>query len=291
MQRKNDMKIPLYALTTLLLLLMLARPDYATNYSMGCVEKYSDAGFPTSANVSLTCDATDGFSSWFNIFGGHSLRFYWHNTLVWPSDYTEDSFTGGSDNAESDWSSADLAVFSGHGSCQNPPVASSPDFLVTAKPGSSANFVNINSSLRLGEFPGSGVFGNNGNLNALMINASCPMDLPSLTTQWWSVFQGLHIAMGHSGTSTQDNLDSNQKLPTVGLYLGGANPFIGAASYRTAWMAAGLIDVQSGVCAVITATGRTESEAVSRRDSETPTVRIGDAMPPTWIAWRWTCKG
>lgn len=283
-------KIP-YFLASVLLLLTLVRSNYATNYSMGCVEKYSDAGFPPSADVSLTCDATDGFSFWFNFFGGHNLRFYWHNTLVWPSDYTEDSFSGGRDVVEIDWSSADLAVFSGHGSCQNPPTASSPDFLVTAKSGSSANFVNINSSLRLGEFPGTGVFGSNGNLNTLMINASCPMDLVSLTTQWWSVYQGLHLAMGHSGTTTQDNLDSDQKLPTVGFYLGGANFFTGASSYRTAWMSAGLIDVQSGVCAVIASTGRTEAEAISRRDFETPTNRIPDAMPPTWIAWRWVCKG
>lgn len=250
---------------------------FATNYSMGCVEKYSDAsGFTSSDNVSLTCDATDGFSSWFNLFGGHNLRFYWHNTLVWPSDYREDSL-GGNDVNEVDWSSADLAVFSGHGSCQNPPMASSPDFIVTAKNGigRSANFVDINKSLRLGEFPGSGVFGSNGNLNTLMINASCPMDLISLTTQWWSVFQGLHLAMGHSGDVNHDNLDSASKLPTVGMYLLTGN------SYRTAWMSAGLIDVQPGVCAVITATGRTEPEAVARRDSETPTNRIGDAMPPT----------
>jgi hypothetical protein len=268
------------------LLLLFGSSAFATNYSMGCVEKYSDAsGFTSSDDVSLTCDATDGFSFWFNLFGGHSLRFYWHNTLVWPSDYREDSL-GGNDVNEVDWSSADLAVFSGHGSCQNPPTASSPDFIVTAKDGigRSANFVNINASLRLGEFPGSGVFGSNGNLNTLMINASCPMDLVSLTTQWWSVFQGLHLAMGHSGDVNHDNLDSASKLPTVGMYLTTGN------SYRTAWMSAGLIDVQSGVCAVITATGRTESEAVSRRDSETPTNRIGDAMPPTWIAWRWVCN-
>jgi len=262
----------------------------ATNYDMSCVEKYSDAGFPTSANVNLTCDATDGFSSWFNLFGTHNRRFYWHNTLVWPRDYTEDSFAGGGDNIEVDWSSADLAVFSGHGSCQNPPAAGDPDFLVTAKPGASNNFVNVHATMRFGEFPGSGVFGQNGNLNTMMINASCPMDLVSLTTQWWDVFQGLHLAMGHSGTSTHDNLDSASKLPTVGMYLGPA-PFFGSSSYRTAWMSAGLIDVQSQVCAVITGTGRTEAEAVARRDSETPTIRIGDAMPPTWIAWRWVCKG
>ncbi len=281
---------PIYKLSMSLVLLLLAHSlAHATNYSMGCVEKYSDAGFPKSADVSLTCDATDGFSTWFNLFGTHSLRFYWQNTLVWPRDYIEDSFPGGGDSIEIDWSSADLNVFSGHGSCQNPPTATDPDFIVTAKPGASNNFVDIGASLRLGEFPGSGVFGANGNLNTFMINASCPMDLVSLTNQWWNVFAGLHLAMGHSGDATHDNLDSASKLPTVGMYLGPA-PFIGSSSYRSAWMAAGLIDVQSGVCAVITATGRTEGEAVARRDFETPTNRIPDAMPPTWIAWRWVCK-
>jgi len=274
------------------LVLALASPvARATNISMGCVEKYSDAsGFTSSDDVSLTCDAASGFYAWFNFGGQHALRFFWQNTLVWPSDYREDSF-GGSDNIEVDWSSADLNVFSGHGSCQNPPMSSSPDFIVTAKNGigRGPNFVDIGASLRLGEFPGSGVFGSNGNLNTFMINASCPMDLVSLTNQWWQVFQGLHLAMGHSGDVNHDNLDSDSKLPTVGLYLG-PFPFFGNNSYRTAWMSAGLIDVQSGVCAVITATGRTQAEAISRRDSETPTVRIGDAMPPTWIAWRWVCS-
>ena len=278
----------------LVLVLIGGVTSRATNYSMACVEKYSSAsGFTSADDVSLTCDATDGFSAWFNLFGGNALRFYWHDTLVWPSDYTEDG-SGGRDSVEIDWSSADLAVFSGHGSCQNPPMATSPDFIVTAQNGigRNANFVNVNSAMRLGEFPGSGVFGSNGNLNTLMLNASCPMDLVSVTTQWWTVFQGLHLAMGHSGTSTGDNLDSSSKLPTVGMYLGPfLAPFIGSSSYRTAWMSAGLIDVQSGVCAVITATGRTEQEAVDRRDSETPTQRIGDALPATWIAWRWTCKG
>jgi len=265
------------------------RPAGATNYSMACVEKYSDAGFPTSADVTRTCDATDGFQAWFTLFSSHSRRFYWHNTLVWPRDYTEDSFAGGGDNIEADWSSADLNVFSGHGSCQNPPVATSPDFIVTAKPGATNNFVNIGTQMRFGEFPGSGVFGQNGNLDTFMINASCPMDLPSLTTQWWNVFQGMHLAMGHSGDSGHDNLDSSTKLPTVGMML---SPWGGSSSYRTAWMSAGLIDVQSQVCAVITATGRTEAESVARRDFERPSFKpVADSMPPTWIAWRWACKG
>jgi len=271
-----------------LALVLTPTAAHATNYSMGCINKYSAAGFPASADLSNRCRATDGFSAWFNLFGQHRLRFYWHDTLVWPSDYTEDSF-GGLDNIEIDWSSADLNVFSGHGSCQNPPKATDPDFIVTAKPGAANNFVNIHSSLRLGEFPGSGVFGQNGNLNTFMVDASCPMDLISLTNQWWDVFQGLHLAMGHSGDSGgHDNLDSAIKLPTVGMFL---SPFGGSSSYRTAWMSAGLIEVQPKVCAVITGTGRTQNEAVSRRDFETPTNRIPDAMPPDWIAWRWVCNG
>jgi Family of unknown function (DUF6345) len=281
-----------YALATTLMLAGASSLGHAINYDLACVEKYSDAsGFTSRDDVSLTCDATDGFSSWFSLFGPHTLRFYWQNTLVWPRDYREDSF-GGGDHIESDRPGADLTVFSGHGSCQNPPAATSPDFLVTAQNGigRGPNFVDIGASLRLGEFAGSGVFGSNGNLNTLMINASCPMDLVSLTNQWWSVFQGLHLAMGHSGTSTQDNLDSDTKLPTVGLYLS-SFPIFGGSSYRQAWMAAGLIDVQSGVCAVITGTGRSEAEAVSRRDFESPTSAIPDALPATWIAWRWVCKG
>jgi Family of unknown function (DUF6345) len=284
-----EASMKIWRLAVLMSTLSAAGALHATNYSMGCVERYSDAGFPPSANVSLTCDATDGFSAWFNLFGGNSLRFYWHDTLVWPSDYTEDSF-GGADNIEIDWSSADLNVFSGHGSCQNPPGPNDPDFIVTAKRSANNNFVDIHASLRLGEFPGSGVFGQNGNLDTFMINASCPMDLVSLTNQWWDVFQGLHLAMGHSGDAGHDNLDSATKLPTVGMYLS-PFPLFGSSSYRTAWMSAGLIDVQSGVCAVITGTGRTEDEAIQRRDFETPRNRIPDAMPPTWIAWRWVCKG
>ena len=283
------------ALVTGALALAIPRAARGTNYSMGCINKYSPAGI--GPDLSNRCKATDGFSAWFNVFGQHSLRFYWHDQLVWPRDYTEDSFPGGGDNIEIDWSSADLNVFSGHGSCQNPPTANDPDFIVTAKPGA-ANFVDIHASLRLGEFPGSGVFGQNGNLNTFMVDASCPMDLVSLTNQWWDVFQGLHLAMGHSGDSGgHDNLDSPTKLPTVGMYLGPLGPLgpfgigvFGSSSYRTAWMSAGLIDVQPRVCAVIVATGRTEQEAVNRRDFETPTSRIPDAMPPDWIAWRWVCN-
>jgi hypothetical protein len=293
---EKDLALFPRALVLLILFLACGAIGHATNYSMACVEKYSKAwGFTTADDVSNTCDATDGFSAWFNLFGGHALRFYWHDTLVWQSDYTENSL-GGKDNLEVDWSSADLAVFSGHGLCQDPPVAGSSDYIVTAQDGigRGANFVSVENSLRLGEFPGSGVFGSDGNLNTLMLNASCPMDLVSITTAWWPAFQGLHLAMGHSGTASADNLDSSLKLPTVGMYLGPFAPpinIVGSSSYRTAWMSAGLIDVQSGVCAVMTGTGRSEQEAVARRDNETPTQRIGDAFPPTWIAWRWTCKG
>jgi hypothetical protein len=284
-----------YVAGSLTLLALLAGRADATNYTLECVSTYSNAsGFTTADNLPNACNSTDGFDLWFNLFGSHSRRFYWKDTLVWPSDYREDSL-GGSDNIEADWSSADLNVFSGHGSCQNPPTASSPDFIVTARNGigRNANFVNINASLRLGEFLGSGVFGSNGNLNTLMLDASCPMDLVSLTNQWWTAFQGLHVAMGHSGDVNHDTLDDASRLATVGMYLGPWLPpfnFGGGSSYRTAWMSAGLIGVQSQVCAVITGAGRTQTEAESRRDFETPTNRIPDALPATWLAWRWVCN-
>ena len=49
-------------------LLPPARLQAQINFDMGCVERYSDAsGFTASDNVSLTCDATDGFAAWFRI--------------------------------------------------------------------------------------------------------------------------------------------------------------------------------------------------------------------------------
>ncbi len=70
-----------------------AGPASAANYRMACVERCRDAGFPTSANVTLTCNATDGFQAWFKLVGIRTRRFYWHNIGV-AARYIEDSFAG-----------------------------------------------------------------------------------------------------------------------------------------------------------------------------------------------------
>jgi hypothetical protein len=268
-------------------------------FDMECVDKYSHAqGFTTSDDLEHNCEQTDAFAGWFTIrmpiYQGQwrllpakgKLRYYWADTDVWPSDFSEDSF-GGNDVTESDWPGSNLTFFSGHGSCQAKPTTNDPDYIITAKDGIGAgpNFVNIRSNLRLGEIPGSGAYGGNGNLKTLLLDASCPMDLVSLVKQWGVVFQGLHVAMGHSGDEEHDTLDSYVRGQNVGLLLG-----LMGVTYRSAWMSAGLIDVQDKVCAVITAGGITEAEAILRRDHESPAIRMPDTGPANWVAWRSVCN-
>jgi hypothetical protein len=51
-------------------------------------------------------------------------------------------------------------------------------------------------------------WGNNGGaLKFAFIDASCPMDMVQSPTSWFPCFQGLHVAVGFSGASSQDALD------------------------------------------------------------------------------------
>ena len=259
-------------LVTGLLLLCGVAAIAQLRLSTGAVRDYKTNGC-NGIDLPLTIPEADNFRAWYS-FGGFPIFTQWTNKNVWGSDFRDGAASDMDASGGSDM--ADIYFFTGHGTCQNPPNANSPDFIVACSPNGQPDSTNIGTSTRWGN--------NGGRLKFAFIDASCPMDLVSLTTQWWSVFQGLHLAMGHSGDVGHDNLDSSVKLPTIGFYLGFGN------SYRAAWMAAGLIDVQSGVCAVITGTGRTEAEAVSRRDFETPLNRKADALPANWIAWRWVCK-
>jgi len=56
-----------------------------------------------------------------------------------------------------------------------------------------------------------------------------------------------------------------------------------------AWMDAGLIDVQSQVCAVAIANDATEAAAVNRRDNEFVSPSFGKPSG-NWFAWRWVCS-
>jgi hypothetical protein len=137
-------------------------------------------------------------------------------------------------------------------------------------------------------------FGNGaGRLRFLFLDASCPMDLTSLTNTWFPVFTGLHLATGHSGTATADALDSSQRGDQLSAYTAGQVPGFNFVqlSAGAAWMRAGIIDIQSGCSAVVTAAGATREEAEDRRDNER--VQEGRPSPSTsdWLAWRWVTRG
>jgi hypothetical protein len=98
------------------------------------------------------------------------------------------------------------------------------------------------------------------------------------------------MAVGHSGTVTQDTLDST----------GGAGPFAFSTSggffflypdlsVGDAWMYYGTEDIQDGCCAVAIAAGNNRDDAIDRRENE----RILDNRSnptPNWFAWRWVCE-
>src|SRR5262249_60905829 len=103
-----------------------------------------------------------------------------------------------------------------------------------------------------------------GTLRFLFVDASGRMDRVSLANNWFPVFQGLHMATGHSGTATADALDS----PTRGSQLGARTaglPFplswlFPNQSVGDAWIDRGTIDVQSGCSPGALARGPDEAE-------------------------------
>jgi hypothetical protein len=95
------------------------------------------------------------------------------------------------------------------------------------------------------------------------------------------------MSVGHSGDVNHDTLNSTSRggqfaVLTVGFV------FIPALSVGDAWMQAGLIDVQSKVCAVALAAGNDRNDAIDRREHE----HVMDGRPnptPNWFAWKWIC--
>src|SRR5262249_49951981 len=137
-------------------------------------------------------------------------------------------------------------------------------------------------------------WGNGGNtLQFMFIDASCPMDLVSLTNNWFPPFQGLHMAVGNSGTSNNDTLDSKDRGAAFAARTAGLPGPLGwlfpQQSVGDAWMDAGTIDVQDGCSAVAIAAGATEAEAVDRRENERITDNRSDPVS-NWLAWKWVTE-
>ncbi len=116
------------------------------------------------------------------------------------------------------------------------------------------------------------------------------MDLVSLANNWFPVFQGLHIATGHSGTINADALDSDTRGSEMGSRTAGLpgplNWLLPWQSVGDAWMDVGTIEVQSGCSAVAIAVGATEADAIDRRENEKTTDNRSDPVP-NWAAWKW----
>jgi hypothetical protein len=246
-------------------------------FSTGGVRDYVPNGCG-GPDLPLTIPEVRMFQTWYRL-AGHVPVSTWENGNVWGSDFRD----GGGDLDPAGGSDVpDIYFFSGHGSCQNPPTATSPDFLVVCGNAGTPNTVAIGTSCRWGN--------NRGQLKFMFVDASCPMDLVSLANNWFGVFQGLHMATGHSGTSNADALDSVTRGADFAARTAGLpwplSWLLPQKSVGDAWMDAGTIDIQSGCSAVAIAVGATEAEAVDRRDNE----RITDnrARPVVnWAAWKW----
>ncbi len=118
------------------------------------------------------------------------------------------------------------------------------------------------------------------------------MDLVELSNQWFPVFRGLHMAVGHSGTTNADTLDSSTRGSQFAANTAGG-PFswiIPEMSVGDAWMVDGTIDISSGgCCAVAIAAGNDRNDAINRRENER--VKSGWSNPtPNWFAWKWMCR-
>ena len=262
---------------------LLAQPTYST----GGVNAYTPCGI--TPDLPWRILAADNAAGYFTAAHFPAVT-NWRNGDVWGSDFRD-----GAGNNDADPSGGSdipqIYLYAGHGTCQNPPVATDPDFITVCGNQGAPNFDDIGAFARWGSASG-------GRLQFLLLDASCPMDLVSIGNNWFPVFQGLHVATGHSGDAGHDTLDSPYRPAMFASFLVGGIPGPFGSVFGSifpqvpvgmAWMATGLEDVQSGVCAVVIAAGPTEAECEDRRDNE----RLGDGRgdpTPNWFGWRWVCN-
>ena len=246
-------------------------------FSTGGVRDYTPNGCG-GPDLPATIPEVRAFQAWYGM-AGHTAVSTWENVNVWGSDFRNDGGDldpgGGSDIPQ-------IYLFAGHGSCQSPPGPNSPDFLIVCGSFGTPNTVNIGNSSRWGN--------GDGRLQFMMVNASCPMDLVSLANDWFPVFQGLHMATGHSGTASADALDSSSR----GSQLGRADrraaiPFIVALS---AAKCGRRLDGCWNDRHPVWLLGRGDRcwSNAGRGDRPPREQRITDNRPKpvaNWVAWKW----
>ena len=241
-------------------------------FSTGSVSTYV-AGGCGGPDLPASVPEARAFAAAFQT-AGHQLVSHWEDANVWASDFRQQGSgdlepQGGSDLVE-------LYYFSGHGICQDFPTATDPDFLVVCSTIGTPNEVNIGDQVRWGDRA----------LQYAVIDASCPMDLVSIQNNWFPVFQGLHIALGHSGTTNADTYDTTSRGLQFALYAVGFG-FFPHYSVGDAWMNAATIDIQPGCSAVALAAGTSREDAIWHRDHETIGVHSLFNYPAAWFAWKW----
>jgi len=243
--------------------------------STGAINNYGG-----SAKLSHDIAEANDFRAWY-IFAGNSLFTSWTDGNVWGSDFRDKGSpndmdaSGGSDKAQ-------VYYYTGHGTCPSSQTTTSAvDFLVTHGNFGTPDFTHIVTD---------SVWGNSGGrLQFMLIDASCPTELPEIT-QLFPIFGGLHMVTGNSGDVNHDRLDSEDRGNEFGVQTAGT-PFIFFPQLPVgdAWMNTGLIDVQSQVCAVAAAAGDTRDDAINRRENER--VTSGWSNPSNnWMAWKWVCN-
>jgi hypothetical protein len=256
-----------------------------TTYSTGAVSNYP-ANPCFGPNLPFSVGSAASFRSWYGYAGLTNVS-RWENNDVWGSDFRDGvnadlELQGGSDLP-------DVYFYNGHGICQSAPAATDPDFIFVCSSNGQPNSTDIGASSRWGN--------GRGRLKFAFIDASCPMDLVSLGNNWFPTFQGLHVAVGHSGNATHDTLNSRTRGGTFSAYTVGYTvdfgfvqiPLFPELPATWAWMNAGLIDVQSQVCAVAIANDATQADAENRRDNERVKSPMGRPSG-NWYAWRWICS-
>jgi hypothetical protein len=204
---------------------------------------------------------------------------HWRNGDVWGSDFRDAS--SGDMAADGGSDIPDIYYYSGHGTCQNPPVSTDADFISVCGNFGTPNRVNIGNECRLGN--------GSGNLKFIFIDASCPMDLISIRQQWFPVFKGLHMAVGHSGTIDQDTRDSSGRSASFAFSTSGGFWFFPDLSVGDAWISYGTEDIDDGCCAVAIAAGSNREDAIDRRENERILDNRSDPTP-NWFAWKWVCE-
>jgi hypothetical protein len=256
-------------------LALFAAEAGAVVLSTGAINNYGGSG-----NLFHDIAEANDFRAWY-LAAGNTVFTQWTDGNVWGSDFRDQGSpndmdsSGGSDRAQ-------VYYYTGHGFCPASQTTSSPvDFLITH-----GNFGTPDTTHIVTD----SVWGNNGGqLQFMLIDASCPTELPEIT-QLFRIFGGLHMVTGNSGDSQHDTLDSEDRGNEFGVQTAGT-PFwfFPQLPVGDAWMNTGLIDVQSQVCAVAAAAGNTQDDAINRRENERVTSGWGNPSN-NWMAWKWVCN-